>query len=286
MTDINRFRSVETPSGKGEAHENFPVSPLVLPGRTRPHVTRFYAFARVIDDIADNPSLTTREKIDRLSGFEAVLGGDKPDDPSYRTGHVMRDSLKETGISARHCLDLISAFKQDAVKNRYDTWDELIDYCNRSAAPVGRYLIDLHGGSKNGYGPSDALCNALQVINHLQDCREDFLEMDRVYLPMNWMDSEGARPDDLARAACKPELRAVLDFCLDGAERLLGDAASLTRGLNSFGLKLMSAAIVDIAGTLVEKLRGEDPIVGRVALSKPKYFWCCVRGSLRHDLAM
>ena len=184
-------RDVETPSGKDTAYENFPVGSWLLPKAARPHIAVFYRFARAIDDIADNPGLSADEKIRRLDGFSVVLDGGATDDQAYATGHRMRRSLKDTEIPTRHCLDLIDAFKQDAVKNRYDDWSELIGYCIRSAAPVGRYLLDLNGGSRDGYGPSDALCNALQVINHLQDCRDDYLEMDRVYLPGDWMAETG-----------------------------------------------------------------------------------------------
>lgn len=275
---------VETPSGKDAAYENFPVSPLVLPKKTRRHVACFYNFARAIDDIADNPALSAEEKINRLSGFEAALQGDNTDDRAFDTGHAMKASLQETSVPSQHCLDLISAFKQDAVKNRYADWAELMDYCDRSAAPVGRYLIDLHGGSNNGFGPSDALCNALQVINHLQDCQADYREMDRVYLPQNWMAGEGVRDEDLNASASNHGLRAVMDLCLDETERLLSDARLLPKGVHSRGLGLMSAAIVDIAETLVVRLHDQDPLARRVALKKPHYLWCCLRGGLRYLL--
>ena len=164
---------IETPSGKSAATENFPVGSALLPRALRPHVATFYAFARAIDDIADNPALDPADKIARLNAFAATLTGHPAGHPFTESGlekaEALRHSLRETGVTAQHALDLISAFKQDAVKNRYDNWAELIDYCTRSAAPVGRYLLDLHGEDKRHYPLSDALCNALQIINHLQD---------------------------------------------------------------------------------------------------------------------
>ena len=129
---------VETPSGKDAAYENFPVGSFLLPARLRPHIARFYAFARAIDDIADNPDLTPEEKVRRLNGFESAILGGMTGDAAYATAHHMRDSLAETDITPRHCQDLIDAFRQDAVKNRTDDWDDLMHYCIRSAAPVGR----------------------------------------------------------------------------------------------------------------------------------------------------
>jgi len=170
--NTDSVETAETPSGKGSKDENFPVGSLLLSKVVRPHVAVFYAFARAIDDVADNPKLAPEEKIERLDGFDQALMG-LNDDPAFEKAHIVRSSLIYTGVPIQHCRDLISAFKQDAVKSRYENWDELIDYCDRSAAPVGRYLLDLHGVSKDLYAASDALCNALQVINHLQDCKDD-----------------------------------------------------------------------------------------------------------------
>ncbi len=271
---------VETPSGKDAAYENFPVGSFLLPARLRPHVARFYRFARAIDDIADNTALDADTKVRRLAGFEAALLGQHPGDPEFATAHAMRDSLAVTDITPRHCQDLIDVFKQDAVKGRYQDWDDLMHYCIRSAAPVGRYLIDLHGGSSLGYGPSDALCNALQVINHLQDCQDDYRSLDRVYLPGDWLAAEGAVVEDLDRPACTPALRRVIDRCLDATEILLEEARPISSGMHSHRLGMEAAAIWEIARRLTDLLRRRDPLAGRVALTKGGYAWCCAKGAL------
>ena len=251
----------------------------LLPARLRPHVAVFYAYARAIDDIADNPDLPAEEKIARLDGFERALLGREPEDPAFAKARAMRQSLAETDVGPRHCLDLIAAFKQDAIKARYADWDDLIGYCRLSAAPVGRYLLDLHGGSTHGYGPSDALCNALQVINHLQDCQDDYRSLDRVYLPLDWMAEAGAAVEELDGGGAGTALRRVLDRALDGVEGLLEAAAPLPAGLASRRLAMESAAILDIARTLTGRLRRGDPLAGRIELSKSEYLWCCMRGA-------
>ena len=134
-------------------------------------------------------------------------GDDACDDAAYAAGHRMRESLAATGVTTRHCLDLIRAFKTDATKLRYRDWQDLIGYCVLSAAPVGRYLLDLHGERRDNYVQSDALCNALQVINHLQDCKDDYLTLDRVYLPEPWLVEAGAGVADLGAARASPGLR-------------------------------------------------------------------------------
>lgn len=268
---------LETPSGKDAAYENFPVGSWLLPRALRPHVAIFYAFARAIDDIADNPALAAAEKIARLEAFERGILCE-PSGRGVAKAEAMRASLAATGVPARHCLDLIAAFKQDAVKSRYADWDDLMAYCFKSAAPVGRYLLDLHGGSRQGYGPSDALCNALQVINHLQDCGDDHRTLDRVYLPQDWLRAERSPVEALAGASLTPSLRRVLERCLDGVDALLAEARRLPAGLASRRLAMEAAVIIDIAVALSAKLRREDPLARRVALSKPAFLGCGVRG--------
>lgn len=277
---VSAGASVETPSGKGSGDENFPVGSFLLPARLRPHVARFYAYARAIDDIADNPKLEPQDKIDRLTGFAEAIEGGHADDPRYVTAHRCRASLLETGVTTRHCLDLIAAFKQDAVKLRYDDWSDLMGYCNLSASPVGRYLLDLHGEARSGYPFSDALCNALQVLNHLQDCQEDYRNMNRVYLPQDWMRAEGAAVEELDGRQSSPGLRRVIDRCLTGTETLLVEARKLPGALHDSRLAMESEAIVRIAVKLTKALGANDPVSGRVQLNKLQFLGCCAFGAL------
>ncbi|MBL6958973.1 MAG: squalene synthase HpnC [Rhodospirillales bacterium] len=272
--------SVETPSGKDAAYENFPVGSWLLPARLRPHVATFYAFARTIDDIADNPGLSAEDKVARLDVFEDVVLGQAADIPGYEKAAHMRDSLLQTGVEARHCIDLLAAFKLDAVKSRYRDWADLMGYCELSAAPVGRYLLDLHGGSRDGYGPSDALCMGLQVINHVQDCQDDYRQLNRVYLPQDWMDEAGVRVEDLDDPQTSPGMRRVLDRCLEATEVLLADAEPLPGGLRSRRLAMESAVILGLAKRLVFLLRRHDPLASRVELSRADFIRCGIRGVL------
>lgn len=271
---------IETPSGKGAGDENFPVGSWLLPRPLRPHVATYYAFARAIDDIADNPHLAPEDKIARLDDFALALTMGSAD-PAYAKAAALRRTLKQTGISDRHGLDLISAFKQDAVKNRTADWNDLIDYCLRSAAPVGRFLCDLHGEDKALYPLSDALCNALQVINHLQDCAKDYAELDRVYLPEDWMRTANASIEDLTRSASTPGLRSVLDQCLDGTEKLLVEARRLPKAMRHKSLAAETAVIVAVADALTQKLRRQDPVAMRVALGPVGFAAAAVAGVAR-----
>jgi len=272
---------VETPSGKGVGDENFPVGSWLLPRALRPHVARFYDFARAIDDIADNPALAPADKIARLDAMGAALDGARTQDPAFAKAHRLRLSLIETGVDARHGHDLIDAFKQDATKSRYDDWDDLIGYCNLSAAPVGRYLLDLHGEPRAGYGASDALCNALQVINHLQDCGDDYRNLDRVYLPLDWLAAAGAEVAELGGTHTGARLRAVIDRTLAEVAGLLLDARPLPAQMRNRRLAMETAVILRIAERLTEELRRRDPLAGRVALSRLGHVRCAAEGLAR-----
>ncbi|MEQ8356220.1 MAG: squalene synthase HpnC [Kiloniellaceae bacterium] len=273
MTDAK----VETPSGKSAAEENFPVGSWLLPAALRPHVATYYAFARAIDDIADNPDLSAEDKIARLSAFEAALTGT---DDGLTKAARLRESLAATGVTTERGTDLIAAFKQDAVKLRYADWGELLGYCRLSANPVGRYLLDLHGESPNGYPASDALCSALQILNHLQDCQDDYQGLDRVYLPSDWLEAEALDVSVLSALAAPPGFRRLLDRCLDGVDSLLDEAERLPGQLRSTRLAMESSVIIRLARRLSARLRDGDPLAGRVALSRIDFIACGVTGML------
>lgn len=263
---------VETPSGKGAAEENFPVGSFLIARRLRPHVARYYAFARAIDDIADNPDLAPDEKVRRLDAMDRALQGEPGfAGAGFAKARALRETLIETGVDFAHASDLVSAFKQDAVKGRYEDWDDLIDYCNRSASPVGRFLLELHGEDRAGFAQSDALCNALQVINHLQDCAQDHARLDRVYLPGDWMAAEGADVAMLKRPAAPAPLRAVLDRCIAATRELMREADRLPGRLKSFRLAMESGVIVKVAWRLLDELSARDPLAERIELTKPQF---------------
>ena len=270
--------AVETPSGKGAGDENFPVGSWLLPAALRSHVARFYAFARGIDDIADNPDLAPDDKVARLDRMEKAVLGAYPDDPALVTAHRMRESLIATDITPRHCVDLVAAFKRDATKLRYSDWDDLMGYCEQSANPVGRYLLDLHGEERSGYPASDALCSALQVLNHLQDCQDDYRNLDRVYLPGDWMAAAGITVEALDVPVASAGLRQVIDQCLDGTAQLMVTARTLPRCLRSARLAMESEVIVRIADRLTDALCRRDPLAERVELSKRQFAWCGLGG--------
>jgi len=258
---------VEAPSGKGKGDENFPVGSWLIRRDLRPHVHAFYRFARNADDIADSPVLVAEDKVRRLDRMAATLDGGASGGESPAAA-AMRESLAITGVTAQHCHDVLLAFRLDATKLRYRDWDDLMEYCRYSAAPVGRQLLDLHGESRATWPASDALCSALQVLNHLQDCAADYRELDRVYLPLADLDAVGGGVEMLAAPAVSPGLRRVLDTMLDRTERLIATARGLPPRVAARGLRWESAVIVGLAARLARRLRRGDPLATRVSLTK------------------
>jgi squalene synthase HpnC len=270
--------SVEAWSGKDRTDENFPVGSLLIRADLRAHVHAFYAFARNADDIADSPLLSPEEKLARLDVMEAVLlGKAKEGSPSAAR---LSQSLAETGVSPRHACELLQAFRQDATKLRYASWDELYDYCRFSAMPVGRHVLDLHGERPDTYPPSDALCTALQILNHLQDCAQDLARLDRCYLPQDLLSAYGASVDDLKGTRATEGLRAVFDALLDHVDSLNAQAVFLPKTTRSLRLRLETAVIVELSQHLAQRLRSEDPLARRVKLRKSDVFASAL-GALR-----
>ena len=257
---------IETPSGKSASGENFPVGSWLIAARVRPHVHALYRFARAADDVADNPALTPLDKVRRLDAMAAAIHGMPA--AGVPAAAAMRQSLIATEVAGRHCLDLLLAFRLDATKRRYASWADLMGYCRYSAAPIGRHVLDLHGESHDTWPASDALCAALQVINHLQDCADDQRDLDRVYVPLDMLQAEGAGVADLVKPACTPGLRRVIDGMLDRTEQLVREAEALPGLVADFRLKIETATIVCLASRLVAKLRREDPLSHPVKLGK------------------
>ncbi|WP_310888989.1 squalene synthase HpnC [Gluconacetobacter dulcium] len=269
-TDQDVWGTEDVSSGKGASDENFPVGSLLISRRLRPHVHAYYDFARVIDDIVDNERLTPEAKIARLNAMEDVVRGrrEAPLRRDAQTAVRVGRTLAVTGVSVETATDLIVAFRQDAVKNRYESWEELADYCRYSANPVGRFLLELHGERAETFGPSDALCTSLQVLNHLQDCADDLRTLDRCYLPLPWLAREGASVDDLRAGHASPGLRRVMNALLDRVDGLNDEAARLSGLVRDRRMRLYCAVIVGLARRLAARLRRQDPLAGRVKLTR------------------
>src|SRR6185437_12320471 len=171
--------------------------------------------------------------------------------------------LKEHRLSEQHAMLLLEAFRRDVTKLRYANWEELMDYCRYSAMPVGRFVLDVHGEDRATWPQSDALCAALQVINHLQNCAKDYRALNRVYLPADTMAEFGARIDMLEGAQSPPELRRVIASLAARTNALLDKARPFAGHIRAHRLALEVSVIQKFAEDLNNRLLRRDPLSER-----------------------
>lgn len=258
-------------SSKGMKDENFPVGSFLIAPRVRPAVHAYYRFARIADDMVDNAQLSATQKVDRLTALRDVLYGRRRPPAGRADGWsavVLRTVLQEHGLPLEVGGDLITAFIMDAEKARYEHWSELLHYCRYSANPVGRFLLMLHKESEETFGPSDALCTALQIVNHMQDVKGDLKTLNRCYVPLPWLAAENVGIEDLLLARSKPGVRRVFDQMLAHVDALNEEAARLPALVKDRRMRLEAAVIVALCRRLSARLRHQDPIAERVALTK------------------
>jgi len=254
----------ESLSGKTARDENFPVASRLIAKQRRPIILAFYRFVRAADDVADNSALSANAKLALLDHLTDALRGSAQDPEA----EPLRLALRAQGIAPKHALDLLDAFRLDAVKKRYANLDELMDYCRLSAMPVGRFVLDVHGESRSLWPASDALCAALQVINHLQDCGGDYRRLDRVYLPHSILDAHGATVEMLAGRRASPQLRGAITELARHAAALVEQGGELVPRIGDVRLSLEIAAIHGLARELADRLQHRDPLSEPVHLSK------------------
>lgn len=248
-------------SGKGHKDENFPVASILIARRHRPAIMAFYRFARASDDIADNAAATPTAKLALLDDMRANLLGEADD---AKEAVELRKVLATRALSNEHALDLLTAFRQDVTKLRYANWDELLEYCRYSAMPVGRFVLDVHGEDRSLWPANDALCTALQIINHLQDCAKDYRQLDRVYLPMDLLDRAGVSTIALAKDKSSLALRSVIVDLTRRTQELLQIARPFARQIRDRRLALEVNVIQTLAEDLAKRLLNHDPLSERV----------------------
>ena len=260
-------RAADLRSGKGSRDENFPVASLLLDKRHREPILAFYRFARVADDVADHRELTPTAKLEILDRLEAGLDGASTQDPE---AVELKATLAARGLCDHHARALLQAFRQDATVNRYHSWLELMDYCAHSAMPVGRFVLEVHGEDRATRSASDAVCAALQIINHLQDCAQDYRRLDRVYLPLDMLAREGARVEELGAAAASQPLRNTIQNLAARADHLLDMGDRLGGQIKDRRLAREIAVIIALARHNAARLRVEDPLQGGGRTRKSK----------------
>ncbi len=269
----------ELSSGKDHKGENFPVASWLLKREHRAPIMAFYRFARAADDIADHPGASVDEKLARLAEMRAGLTGE-----GAAEAMGLAAVAKERGLDLIHAQDLLGAFVQDVTVNRCPDWEALIAYCRMSAMPVGRFVLDVHGENRSIWPLSDALCAALQVINHLQDCGKDYRAIDRVYVPTANLDAAGIGVEALAEPQASPALRSVIAGLAEQTELLLRRSASFASHIRDRRLSAEVAVIQRLAKDLTRLLLTRDPLSEPVHHSKPRAAWLALGAIVRNGI--
>jgi squalene synthase HpnC len=252
-------------------YENFPVASVILPARLRAPVVDLYRFCREADDIADegnDPPDVRQAALDaRRDDLDRIERGEAPRLPHYvPVSHLIKDH----GLPVQPFRDLLSAFRQDTHKTRYADFGELMDYCRRSANPVGRLVLTLHGSATpRNLALSDGICSSLQIINFLQDVAVDWAK-GRVYLPQDELVRFGVTESAIASGQAGAGWSRLMRFQVDRARRILRGGAPLARTLG--GRLGMELRLVVMGGDrILEKIVQADgdvfrhrPVLGRL----------------------
>ena len=270
--------AAELASGKGHTDENFPVASFLIAPRHRAPILAFYRFARAADDVSDSPTAPPEEKLAILADMQAALKGEGGRSPE---GLALREVLREHALTDQHALDLLEAFRRDVTKLRYADWDDLMDYCRYSASPVGRFVLDVHGENQATWPANDALCSALQVINHLQDCGKDRRELDRVYIPLDGLEAAGETVEALDQPRASPPLKSLIGSLARRTEDLLAVSRPFAGRIKDGRLALEVAIIQTFAESLTHGLTRRDPLCENVHHGKPQMLGLAMLAGLR-----
>lgn len=264
-------------------YENFPVASRLLPRTLRPAVSVIYAFARSADDFADEGTASAVERLAQLDDYlyklDTLSTGATVNDPIFI---ALADVVRRTALPLQPLYDLLSAFRQDVLKRRYTSFDEVLDYCRRSANPVGRLVLHLFGeASDDNLRDADAICTALQLINFWQDLAQDYLENDRIYLPQDELAAYGVDETALGRRENSAALRALMDHQHARSRALLLAGAPLCDRLHGrLGIEIRATVHGGLA-VLDALARNRDDVYARPRLRRRDWgrvLWRAVTG--------
>ena len=252
-------------------YENFPVASLLLPRELREPVGVIYRFARTADDFADEGNDAPAARLEKLQGFglelEGISSGKAPETPLFAD---LARIIREHALPIQLFHDLLDAFSQDVLKNRYADFAEVLDYSRRSANPVGRLLLHLfRKNSPENCDFSDRICSALQLINFWQDVRIDYETKDRIYLPQDEMRHCGVTEEHLRQHLCDPAFRDLMRFQVDRTRQMMLEGKALVQNLEG-RFRLEIAITVQGGLRILEKIEHAEYDIFR---SRPVHRW-------------
>ena len=271
-------------SGKNFTDENFPVASFIIKKNIQKYIRAFYFFARTADDIADHKNLQSSEKIKILTNFDNILKSESKTSITALNNIIY--FFPEISFAKKYSRDLLKAFLMDAKGKKYKIWDDLVFYCKYSANPVGRFVIDLiyqktnlqQKNFKDIYYASDCLCTSLQIINHLQDCKKDFLELKRVYIPQSFFKKHSLKKETLNLEESSINFFNLVHEIVKKIEIMLDKSNKGLKMIEPWSLRKETLIILNIAKRLCYLLRIDDVLRKNVKLSRIDLIFCFIKG--------
>jgi len=260
------------------------VASFVIKKSIQKYIKTFYFFARTADDIADHRTLRSNEKIKILTYFDNILKLEKKTDITILNNII--NFFPEIPFAKKYSRNLLKAFLMDAKGKKYNNWDDLVFYCKYSANPVGRFVIDLiykkkklpQKNFKEIYFASDCLCTSLQIINHLQDCKKDFQELKRIYIPKSFFKKHSV---DKEIFKFKDSNSNFFDLVYEMTEKvkiMLVKSDEGLRMIKPWSLRKETLIILNIAKRLCYLLKNNDVLRKNVKLSRIDLIFCFIKG--------
>ena len=266
-------------SGKSYSDENFPVASFLMTKKIRSIVRVFYFFARMADDIADHQKLSSNQKKKILLFFDNAISKSKKTNNKVLDKMIAR--FKELPSGKKYSRNLLKAFMMDASNKKYKNWNDLLYYCKFSANPVGRFVIDAVNERKNIekiYEASDSLCTALQIINHIQDCKKDFRQLNRVYIPDSFFKKYSLDKKTLKKSKSIENFERLKIEIVDNVLVSLRKTKLGLREIQSWRLRKETLIILNIAKRLCNLLKINDPLEKQIKLSRIDFIFCFFKG--------
>jgi phytoene/squalene synthetase/type II secretory pathway pseudopilin PulG len=250
-------------------NENFPVASFLLPKKIRKPLKAIYKFARYADEIADSDEISEEEKINELSKLTDAIENKNADNlPIFLRDIIFY--INNFDFKKTHLLNLLSAFIQDVKKNRYQTINETLNYCQKSAATVGRMFLECSQEFSVDIDKSDKICTVLQLLNHLQDLKQDYQKLNRIYFDTTMITNE----KDLELFSESENIKNAKTKILNILQNYLTDSSNITKDINSYLVRLEIKTIINIANLLIKKLLVNDIISQKIKLSNAEKFLC------------
>lgn len=264
------------------SQENVPVASYFLPQKQRELFLSFYNFLRLADDIADDPKQESCDKLEQLNKLETALCKGYAQENWLMPAVILHQNIEEAGLSQDHALNVMKALKIDANGIHCHSWEDVLHYCRFSADPVGRFLLSIFDEKEANFDASDALCTVLAILNFLQDLKNDWLLLGRLYIPAQWFEEERLSLETLISSQSLEAHIRIKQKALARCRLLLEQAQKLPSSIQNKNLRKQAYITLAMAEKLYQRIDQKDPLKGRISLSSLDKLSAFCKGLLKY----